>query len=183
MPANHVSRTAVVVNVRMMIKIAGFEKNYYLCISLKNKIMETLKEKISADYVAAFKSREKVKKNLLGVLKTEITKLETAPKASAITDEGVSKAIKSLTKGVKDILAVSPENEEAKLELSILESYLPKQMSEEEIRTEVAKVITETGAASPSEMSKVMGGFNAKYTGKADGKTVSLIVKELLNKS
>lgn len=145
--------------------------------------METLKEKISADYVAAFKSGEKIKKNLLGVLKTEITKIETAPGALAITDEGVAKAIKSLTKGVKDVLAASPENEEAKLELSILESYLPKQMSEGEIRTEVAKVISETGVTSPSDMGKVMGGFNAKYAGKADGKTVSNIVKELLNKA
>lgn len=144
--------------------------------------MSTLKEKISADYIAAFKAgaAEKVKKNLLGVLKGELTKLETAPGASALTDEGVIKAIKSLTKGIKDVLAASPDNEEAKIELAVLEAYLPQQMSEAEIRTAVEQVVLETGASSLADMGKVMGGFNSKFAGKADGKIVSQIVKESL---
>ena len=66
-------------------------------------------------------------------------------------------------------------------ELAIVDSYLPQQMSEEEIRTAVGQVISEIGATSPAEMGKVMGGFNSKFAGKADGKIVSNIVKELLS--
>ena len=65
---------------------------------------------------------------------------------------------------------------------AVIESYLPKQMSEDEIRAEVAKVIAAVGASSPADMGKVMGAATKQLAGKADGKVISQIVKELLSK-
>lgn len=144
--------------------------------------METLKQRISKDYMEAFKSGEKVKKNLLGVVKSEITTLEKNINEENLPDAEVTKILTKTVKNLKETISQS-DNEESRLELTIIESYLPTQMSESEIRTAVELVISETGAASPSEMGKVMGGFNAKFAGKADGKLVSTIVKELLTKA
>lgn len=141
--------------------------------------MENLKTKIAADYVAAFKSGEKVKKNLLGVIKGAITTEEKKTNTENLSDADVSKILKSVYKGIKETIEQA-DSSEARTELAVIESYLPQQMSEEEIRTAIEQVISETGATSPAEMGKVMGGFNAKFAGKADGKIVSGIVKELL---
>lgn len=143
--------------------------------------METLKQKISADYVAAFKSGDKVKKNLLGVVKGEITTIEKNTNSENLSDVEVAKILTKIAKNIKETISAS-DSEEAKLELSVVEFYLPKQMSESEIQTAVNELISELGVKSPSEMGKVMGGFTAKYAGKADGKTVSNIVKESLAK-
>lgn len=142
--------------------------------------METLKQKISADYVIAFKAGDKVKKNLLGVVKGEITTVEKNTNTLDLADVEVSKILTKIAKNLKETIAASGADE-AKAELSVVEAYLPKQMSELEIRSAIEQVIAETGASSPGEMGKVMGGFNAKYAGQADGKIVSNIVKELLS--
>lgn len=141
--------------------------------------METLKQKISTDYVTAFKSGDKVKKNLLGVVKGEITTSEKNSNVSDLADSEVVKILNKISKNLKETIAAS-DNDEAKAELSVIESYLPKQMSEEELRNVIAQIISETGAKNPGEMGKVMGGFNAKYAGQADGKTVSTLVREML---
>ena len=65
---------------------------------------------------------------------------------------------------------------------NIIEAYLPKMMSEDEIKTELTKLIAESGATSPAEMGKVMGLANKAFAGKADNKIVSTLVKELLSK-
>lgn len=143
--------------------------------------MESLKQKIAADYVAAFKSGDKIKKNLLGVVKGEITTIEKNTSVADLSDAEVVKILNKTAKNIRETIAASP-NDESKAELTVIEAYLPKQMSEEEIRKEVSLVISEIGAIGPGEMGKVMGGFNAKHAGKADGKTVSTIVKELLSK-
>lgn len=141
--------------------------------------METLKQKISSDYVSAFKSGDKIKKNLLGVVKGEITTIEKNSNVETLSDAEIIKIINKMAKNLKETYLAS-NSEETKQELIIAESYLPVQMSEDEIRVAVEQVIVETGAKSPGEMGKVMGGFSAKYAGKADGKMVSNIVKELL---
>ena len=64
----------------------------------------------------------------------------------------------------------------------VIEAYLPKQMSEEEIKAEVAKIIASLGASSPADMGKVMGVASKQLAGKADGKIISAFVKELLSK-
>ena len=143
--------------------------------------METLKERISREYVDAFKARNTIKKNLLGVIKAEITTQEKNSNVADLSDENVLKIIKKVSKNINETLSQA-DNAESREELVIVEEFLPKQMSEAEVEAEVAKVISETGASSPSDMGKVMGGFNAKFAGKADNKTVSIIVKKLLQK-
>jgi len=142
--------------------------------------VETLKQKISADFMEAFKSGEKVKKNLLGVVKSEITTLEKNINTENLPDAEVIKILNKISKNLKETLSQA-DNEESKIELSIIESYLPQQMSEQDVRTAIEQIISETGAKSPGEIGKVMGGFNSKFAGKADNKTVSIIAKELLS--
>ena len=62
----------------------------------------------------------------------------------------------------------------------MIEKFLPKQLSADELREEIAKVIAESGATSPAEMGKVIGLANKKLAGRADGKTISTLVKEML---
>ncbi len=143
--------------------------------------METLKERISREYVEAFKARNTIKKNLLGVIKAEITTQEKNSNVTDLSDDNVLKIIKKVSKNISETLSQA-DNAESREELAIVEEFLPKQMSEVEVEAEVAKVIAETGASSPADMGKVMGGFNAKFAGKADNKTVSIIVKKLLQK-
>ena len=67
-------------------------------------------------------------------------------------------------------------------EIAVIEKFLPRQLSADEIKTAVAKIIADTGASSPADMGKVMGAATKQLAGKADGKTISSLVKELLNK-
>ena len=67
-------------------------------------------------------------------------------------------------------------------EIAVIEKFLPKQLSAEEIKTELTKIIAATGASSPADMGKVMGAATKQLAGKADGKTISALVKELLSK-
>lgn len=70
-----------------------------------------------------------------------------------------------------------------KEEIEIIEKFLPKQLSADEIKAELSAIISEVGASSPADMGKVMGAATKKLAGKADGKTISALVKELLSKS
>ena len=70
--------------------------------------------------------------------------------------------------------------EDEAFQQAVIEAYLPEQMSEEEIRTELQKIISETGASSVKDMGKVMGAAQKAFAGRADNKVVSTIVKELL---
>lgn len=140
--------------------------------------METLKQRISREYLEAFKNKESVKKNLLGVVKGEITTQEKNTMIENLADADVVKILNKLAKGLRE--NVETGSEEAKEELLVVEAFLPKQMNESEVRYIIVEILKETGASSPSEMGKVMTAFNSKYAGQADGKIVSTIVKELL---
>lgn len=72
--------------------------------------------------------------------------------------------------------------DEELFQAKVIEEYLPKMLTEDEIRSEVIKAISETGASGPQEMGKVMGILTGRLAGKADGKTISVIVKEQLSK-
>jgi uncharacterized protein YqeY len=67
-------------------------------------------------------------------------------------------------------------------EIKVIEQFLPKQLSEEEIKAELELVIKETGASSPADIGKVMGAATKRLAGRADGKTINLLVKEMLNR-
>ena len=88
----------------------------------------------------------------------------------------------------KDSLEIYQQQNRADLaqkeeeEISVIEKFLPKQLSAEELKAELQKIIAETGASSPADMGKVMGAATKQLAGKADGKTISATVKELLSK-
>ncbi len=145
-----------------------------------------LEEKINADIKSAMLAKESAKLEALRAVKSAILLLKTSPEG--YTDETELKALQKMVKQRKetaDVYKGQSRNDLAEVELSqaaIIEAYLPQQMSEEEVRAEIQKVITTVGASSPADMGKVMGVATKQLAGKADGKLISTIVKELLSK-
>lgn len=145
-----------------------------------------LEEKINADIKSAMLAKEATKLEALRAMKSAILLLKTSPEG--YTDESETKALQKMVKQRKetaDIYKTQNRADLAETELfqaGIIESYLPKQMSEDEIKAEVAKIIASVGATSPADMGKVMGVATKQLAGKADGKIVSSFVKELLSK-
>lgn len=144
----------------------------------------TLEEKINADIKSAMLAKEAGKLEALRAIKSAILLLKTS--AEGLTPETEIKALQKMVKQRRESAEIyqSQQREDlAKPELeqaAIIEAYLPKQMSEEEIREEVKKIISETGAAGPGDMGKVMGVATKRLAGKADGKAISAIVKQQL---
>jgi uncharacterized protein YqeY len=97
--------------------------------------------------------------------------------------------LQKLVKQRKDSLEIFEQQnrtdlaQKEKEEIEVIEKFLPKQLSAEELRSELSAIISEVGASSPADMGKVMGMATKKFAGKADGKTISALVKELLNKA
>lgn len=145
-----------------------------------------LEEKINADIKSAMLAKEAAKLEALRAVKSAILLLKTSPEG--YTDDTELKALQKMVKQRKetaDIYKTQNRQDLAEVELSqaaIIESYLPKQMSEEEIKAEISKIISSVGATSPADMGKVMGVASKQLAGKADGKIISTIVKELLSK-
>ena len=129
-----------------------------------------LKERINNDFMVAFKAKEMDKKNFLGVIKGEIQLQEGRGIDS--TDENVLKVLKKLEKSLKQT-----NTKQSLLELTYIEDYLPKLMSEEQIRGIVVGYVSE-GIPNIGQM---MGRFNKEHSGKADNKLVSEIIKSILN--
>ncbi len=145
-----------------------------------------LEEKINADIKSAMLAKEASKLEALRAIKSAIILLKTS--AEGYSDETEQKAMQKMVKQRKETAEVyktqnRPELADVELaQAAIIEAYLPKQMSEDEIRAEVATIITSVGASSAADMGKVMGVASKQLAGKADGKTISGIVKELLSK-
>jgi uncharacterized protein len=145
-----------------------------------------LEEKINADIKAAMLAKESAKLEALRAVKSAILLLKTSPEG--YTDETELKALQKMVKQRKetaDVYKTQNRQDLADIELSqasMIEQYLPKQMSEEEVKAEVAKIISSVGATSPADMGKVMGVASKQLAGKADGKVISGFVKELLAK-
>ena len=130
----------------------------------------SLIEKINTDFMAAYKAKDMIKKDFLGVLKTEVTKETKTPE-----DNFVVNKIKSMIKNAESTNSLSEE------ELMILNSYLPKQYTEDELKEIIQTIMGENNISSPSDMGKVMGFLKSKYDGQYDGKLASKITKDLLN--
>lgn len=146
-----------------------------------------LKQTIEADIKTAMLAKDKDRLRALRGIKAAILLAETEKGASSELDRDAE--IKLLSKAAKqrrDSEALYEENgrndlaEAEKNELEIINSYLPKQLSEEEIKEVLNKIIAETGASGPQDMGKVMGAATKQLAGQADGKLVSLHVKNLL---
>ncbi|PUZ21275.1 hypothetical protein GA0116948_11210 [Chitinophaga costaii] len=137
----------------------------------------------------AMLARQEAELRALRAIKAAILLAKTAEGASAeLTAADELKLLQKLAKQRKDSLEIFRTQNREDLakkeeeELLVIDRYLPKQLDESEIRTAVAAIIAETGASSPADMGKVMGVATKQLAGKADGKIVSGIVKELLAK-
>jgi uncharacterized protein YqeY len=150
-------------------------------MSLEQKVMTDLKTAMLAKDEAALRS--------LRAIKASIILAKTAEGAGGnIKEEDEIKILQKLIKQRKDSLEIYKAQQRADLsskeeeEIAIIEKFLPKQMSPEELKTILQKIITDTGASSPADMGKVMGVASKLLAGKADGKSISTTVKELLSK-
>ncbi len=144
-------------------------------------------DQISEDIKSAMKAHDKVRLETLRNIKKVFLEAKTAPGANdTLTDGDALKIISKLAKQGKETAttytqAGRQDLADAELaQVEVLESYLPKQLSQEEIEAEVKKIIAEVGATSMKEMGKVMGTASKQLAGKADGRVISEIVKKLL---
>jgi len=150
-------------------------------MSLEQKVMTELKTAMLAKDEAALRS--------LRAIKASIILAKTAEGAAgAIREEDEIKILQKLIKQRKDSLEIYSAQNRSDLakkeeeEIAIIEKFLPAQMSQEELKSILLKIISETGASSPADMGKVMGVASKQLAGKAEGKAISTIVKELLAK-
>lgn len=144
-------------------------------------------EKVSKDIVAAMKAKDKVTLEALRNIKKVFIEAKTAPGANDTLDDAAAlKILQKLAKQGHDSAELytqqnRPDLAEAEMaQVKVIESYLPKALSAEEIEAAVKEIIAQTGATSIKEMGKVMGLASKQLAGKADGKAISDVVKKFL---
>lgn len=144
-------------------------------------------DQISNDIKEAMKAKDKIKLETLRNVKKCFLEAKTAPGANdTLTDEAAMKIMQKLVKQGKDSAAVYTEqgrNDLAEAELAqvqVIEAYLPKQLSAEELEAKLKTIIAQVGATSAKDMGKVMGVATKELAGLAEGRAISAKVKELL---
>ncbi len=144
---------------------------------------------VEADIKAAMLAKDMARLQALRGIKKEFIEGKTAPGSNGeLTDEAALKILTKMAKQRRESARIYEENSRPELaagelaECAVIESYLPKPLSPEELKAAVAEIIAKTGASSPADMGKVMGAATKALAGKADGRAISAIVKELLNK-
>ena len=147
-------------------------------------------EKVSEDIKNAMKAKDKVALETLRNVKKCFLEAKTAPGANdTLTDAEALKIMQKLVKQGKDsagVYAGQGRQDLADAELAqvaVIERYLPKQMSTEELENVLKEIIAEVGAAGPKDMGKVMGVASKRLAGKAEGRAISEAVKRLLNQA
>ena len=147
----------------------------------------TLFEQVSKDIVAAMKAKDKVRLQALRNIKKYFIEAKTAPGANdTLEDAAALKILAKLAKQGRDTAALYTEQQrpdlaEAELaQVAVIEAYLPKALTPEELEAALRSIITETGATSAKEMGKVMGVATKRLAGRADGKAISTLVRQLL---
>ena len=145
-----------------------------------------MEKRIQSDLVAAMKAKDSVRLASIRAIKTAITVAKTAPGApSDLTDGDIQKIIQKLVKQRKDsaeqyIAAGRQELADNEIaEMNIMEEYLPKQLSEEEIKDIVMRLMVQSDI--PCNMGVVMKYFKENYSGQYDGKMVSTVAKTYLS--
>lgn len=148
----------------------------------------SLKDRINADIKAAMIAKEKERLTALRSIKSMIMLAETEKGAAEeMSEDAEMKLLMKAAKQRKDSADVFREQGRDDLadkeegELAVISEYLPKQLSEDELKAELEKVIAEVGASGPQDMGKVMGAATKALAGKADGKAISALVKTLLS--
>lgn len=144
-------------------------------------------EKVSKDIVAAMKAKDKVRLEALRNVKKYFLEAKTAPGAGdVLTDDAAMKILAKLAKQGKDTATLYTEQGRADLaaeelgQVAVIEEYLPKPLSAEELEAAVRAIIAEVGATSPKDMGRVMGMASKHLAGKAEGRAISELVKQLL---
>ncbi len=149
--------------------------------------MPTLEDKVMQDLKEAMKSNDEVKMRTIRAIKSAILLEKTSEKGGELTPETELKMLNKLAKQRQDALDIYRKEgredlaEKEEQELIIIKTYLPEQLSEEEITSKINEIIEQTGAQGVKDMGKVMGIASKELIGKADGKTISTIVKKQLN--
>lgn len=145
-------------------------------MSLETSIMAEMKEAMKSKDEAALRGLRAIKAALL-LLKTS---------GSEVTEDAELKMLQKLVKQRKDSLEIFQQQNRPDLaqkeeeEIKVIEKFLPQPLSEDDLKLAVQKIIIDTGASSPADMGKVMGVATKQLAGKADGKAISAVVKELL---
>lgn len=147
-------------------------------MSLELQVMAQMKEAMKAKNEALLRG--------LRAIKAAILLAKTSGSGDLTSDDEI-KLLQKLVKQRKDSLEIYRQQNRADLaqkeeeEIQVIEAFLPKQLELGELKVIIQQIIAETGAASPSDMGKVMGVASKQLAGKADGKTISAVVKELLS--
>jgi len=148
-------------------------------MSVQSQVMDQMK--------VAMKSKDKVALESLRALKSAFLLANTSGGNTDLTEEDEIKIVQKLVKQRKDSAAIYTEQGRADLadpelaQSAILEQFLPAQMGEDELKEVIGAIISKTGASSMRDMGKVMGMASQQLAGKADGKAISMIVKQLLS--
>lgn len=150
-------------------------------MSLEQKVMAALKTAMLAKNEGGLRG--------LRAIKAAIILAKTSEGAGGeLKEEDETKLLQKLIKQRKDSLEIYQQQQRADLaqkeqeEIAVIEEFLPRQLSPEELKVALSKIIAETGASSPADIGKVMGAATKQLAGQADGKTISAAVKELLSK-
>jgi len=146
-----------------------------------------LEQQVMAEMKEAMKAKDEATLRGLRAIKAEIIKAKTEPGAGGeLSDETANKMLQKMLKQRKDSLEIyrtQSRNDLAKKEeeeILVIGKFLPAQMSEAEIKQALQTIMEQVGASGTADMSKVMGVATKQLAGKADGKTISATVKELL---
>ena len=146
-----------------------------------------LEQQIQKDIMEAMKAHDNVRLNAVRAIKSEILLAKTSGAEHELEDADVLKIIQKLVKQRKESAEMYVQGGRQDLadnelaEAKFMEAYLPKALSEDEVRNILKQVIAEVGASSIKDMGKVMGAATKRLAGQADGRTISTIVKELLS--
>ena len=156
-------------------------------MSFKSQYIMSLFDQVSKDIVAAMKAKDKVRLEALRNIKKFFIEAKTAPGANDTLDDAVAlKILAKLAKQGRDTAALYHEQnrpdlaEEEEAQAKVIEEYLPKALTPEELEAEVKAVIAQVGATSAKDMGKVMGVASKQLAGRADGRAISTLVKQLL---
>lgn len=147
----------------------------------------SLTDRINAGIKDAMKQKNEAGKRTLRAIKAQLLLLKTSGSGAEVTEDQEIKLLQKMVKERQDSYEIyvkqnrddlaKPEKEE----MDIIKEFLPKQMSEEELTAAIKEIVEQVGASSMKDMGKVMGMANKQFGGKADGKTISMIVKSLLS--
>ncbi|MFV0417512.1 MAG: GatB/YqeY domain-containing protein [Dysgonomonas sp.] len=146
-------------------------------------------DRVSEDIKDAMRAKDKIRLEALRGMKKEFLEAKTAKGAAdELSDETAIQILQKMAKQRRDSAEIytqqnRPDLSEKELaELAVIETYLPKQLSQEELDAKITEIIAQVGAASPADMGKVMGVATKALAGLAAGKAISETVKKLLSK-